>query len=126
MLKTRIACAALILLNLAAASKKPTKWKYAGEDHGIRFFFKAKNECKDGPIVLKVENTLSLPVEVSFRVMDIDWNKEFASALAPNQIDSSTVFHPKEGSSVCHPFFDRIYLEQSQGMEDRTLSMSGE
>lgn len=125
MLKQKILCSLLALAALASAGKKTDSWKYAGEDHGIRFFFKTKNACQEGPIALKLESTLSIPVEVSFRVMDIDWKKEFAHTLAPNETDSSVVYRPLDGYSACHPYFDRVYLENTAGMAERSFSMSG-
>lgn len=96
-----------------AAKKSP--WKYAGEDHGVRFYFKTDGKADKGPIHLKLENTSEARVDVAFRVMDMDWKKSFANSLPAHGSDSSLVYVPPKGSSVCYPYFDQVYLESAEG-----------
>ena len=94
--------------------KQKDAWKYAGEDHGVRFFFQ---EEKNGGIRIKVENGLDARVDVLYRVMDTDWKKSFASSLAPHGADSTIRYRPldcgKDG--VKYPYFDQVWLERMDG-----------
>lgn len=105
----------LVFLMPAMAGKaaKDT-WKYAGEDHGIRFFFKAERVRGGERIRLKLENTSEAQVDVAFRVMDTDWNNRFAKSLEANEVDSTVIFRPGEGSPVRYPYFDQVYLQREE------------
>jgi hypothetical protein len=95
-----------------ASKSRKDGWKYAGEDHGIRFFFKAERERGGERIRLKLENTSEAQVDVAFRVMDTDWNNRFANSLAAHEVDSTVVFRPGEGSPVRYPYFDQVFLHR--------------
>lgn len=107
-----------LLAGAALAASKPGKkkdaWKYAGEDHGVRFYFQPE---KDGSIRIKVENSLDARVDVLYRVMDTDWKKSFASSLAPHAADSTIRYRPADlgRDAVKYPYFDRIWLERLDG-----------
>jgi hypothetical protein len=97
-----------------ASKSRKDGWKYAGEDHGIRFFFKAEQARGGERIRLKLENTSEAQVDVAYRVMDTDWNNRFANSLDAHEADSTVVFRPGEGSPVRYPYFDQVYLERVQ------------
>jgi hypothetical protein len=115
----RIASAVLTMSLLAGASfagpssgpRKKSPWKYAGEDHGIRFFFQP---VKRGGIRIKVENGLDDRVVVLYRVRDTEWKKTFACSLAAGAADSTLRYWPLE-AEVRYPFFDRVFLERAEG-----------
>jgi len=94
--------------------KKKDAWKYAGEDHGVRFFFQPQ---KDGGIRIKVENGLDTRVDVEYRVMDTDWKKSFASSLAAHGADSTIRYRPADcgKNGVKYPYFDQVWLERMDG-----------
>lgn len=100
--------------NAKTGHKRKDAWKYAGEDHGVRFFFQ---EEKNGGIRIKVENGLDARVDVLYRVMDTDWKKNFASSLAPHAADSTIRYRPVDcgGNGVKYPYFDQVWLETTDG-----------
>ena len=116
-----IKLAGLVLVILAPAMAggkshaKKDAWKYAGEDHGVRFYFKTDGKSAQGPIRLKLENTSEAQLDVMFRVMDMDWKKSFANSLSAHETDSTMVFTPPKGSAVCYPYFDQVFLERMEG-----------
>lgn len=116
--------ALFILSNIAFCGSAKDKWKYAGEDHGLRFYFQPPKDGRKGPITLKVENTRPLSVGVTFRVRDTDWKCTFVSNLSPFEADSSLSFVPENGLPVLYPFIDRIFVEQAVGFPDLTASVS--
>lgn len=85
-------------------------WLYAGEDHGVRFYFQAG---KRGGIRIKVENLLDSRIDVAYRVKDTDWMKNFTCSLAPGAVDSTIRYRPLE-ARVRFPYFDRIFLERTE------------
>ena len=95
-------------------SHKKDLWKYAGEDHGVRFFFQP---AAKGAIRIKVENSMDAQVDVMYRVMDTEWKKTFASTLAPHAVDSTINYKPVGGGkgAVRFPYFDQVYLERTDG-----------
>jgi hypothetical protein len=109
----RLTCALSLLFASAKAGQAgdAEKWKYAGEDHGIRFFFAAGEECREGPLLLKFENMLSIPVTARFQVKDGDWMKSFEHPLAANQVDSTIVDRPADREALCHPDVGRVSLD---------------
>lgn len=117
----RITLALALCAGLATAANRKDNWKYAGEDHGIRFFYQTSKGRAAGPMVLKLENTLEVPVEVSFRVMDTDWKQAFVKSLAPGESDSTLVYKMRDGESVRYPFIDRVYLEKVGESQDGLL-----
>lgn len=97
------------------AGKKQSEWKYAGEGHGIRFFFKKNHNPKSGEkILLKVENTLSMPVTVSFRVRDTDWQHRFEFTVPPMDADSTHSHVLQKSLLVRYPFLDEVYVGSSE------------
>lgn len=121
MFSKRITLALALCTGLAAAANRKDNWKYAGEDHGIRFYYQTAKGRSAGPMMLKLENTLEMPVEVSFRVKDTDWNKGFVKSLAPGESDSTLVYKMQDGASVRYPFIDRVYLEKVGESRDGML-----
>lgn len=117
----RITMALALCAGLATAANRKDSWKYAGEDHGIRFFYQTSKGRAAGPMVLKLENTLEIPVEVSFRVKDTDWNHGFVKSLAPGAKDSTLVHEMRDGASVRYPFIDRVFLEPVGESRDELL-----
>jgi hypothetical protein len=107
----------LMLASFALAGKKKDPWKYAGEDQGVRFFFKADHAGAKSPIIVKVENTLPYPVDVSFRVKDLDWKRAFSRQLDANQADS-LAYLPSE-DVVSYPYVDRVFLAAGPEAEER-------
>jgi hypothetical protein len=45
---------------------------------------------------------------------DTDWKKTFTCSLAPGAADSTLRYRPLE-ARVRYPFFDRIFLERTEG-----------
>ncbi len=99
-----------------AGHHKKDPWKYAGEDHGVRFFFQA---APKGAIRIKIENSMDAQVDVMFRVMDTDWKKSFVNSLAPHSADSTISYRPVDAmggrDAVRYPYFDQVYLESVDG-----------
>lgn len=97
------------------ASEIPTRWQYAGENKGIRFYFKIANECRPtgAKLELKLENTLDRAVTVSFRLVDPEWKQSFERELAAKEKDTAIRFTPEEGSA-CHPYVDEVYVESRE------------
>ena len=97
-----LAGAALVLATGAGAAKGADKdqeaphWQFAGES--------------GASLELKLENTLDLPVTVSFRIVDPDWTQSFERELGPNAKDTAIHFVPDEGTA-CHPYVDEVYVE---------------
>jgi hypothetical protein len=91
----------------------PPRWQFAGENQGIRFYFKIANECRDegAKLDLKLENTLDHAVTVSFRIVDPDWSKSFERELDANAKASSIPTYVPEGGTACHPYVDEVYVE---------------
>jgi hypothetical protein len=96
----------------AAGPRKKDPWRYAGEDHGIRFYFQPDRR---GGIRIKVENGLDTPVDVIYRVRDTDWKKRFTCSLAAGAVDSTIRYRPLDEAVVRYPYFDRIFLERTEG-----------
>jgi hypothetical protein len=90
----------------------PPRWQFAGENQGIRFYFKIANECRDegAKLDVKLESTLDHPVTVSFRLVDPDWKQSFERELGPKAKDAAIQFTPDEGTA-CHPYVDEVYVE---------------
>jgi hypothetical protein len=110
-----LAAAALAGTAFAAPKSGPRKdpWKYAGEDHGVRFFFQP--DAKGG-IRIKVENAQDTRVDVLYRVMDTDWKMRFASSLKPHGADSTIRYRPSEhDAAVRYPYFDQVFLQRVEG-----------
>lgn len=91
--------------------RKKDPWRYAGEDHGVRFYFQP---VKRGGIRIKVESDLDTRIDVLYRVRDTDWKKSFTCSLAPGAADSTIRYWPRE-AHVRYPFFDRVFLERAEG-----------
>ena len=93
-------------------SEIASKWQFAGENQGIRFFFKVANECREAGarVELKLENSLDHSVTVSFRLVDPDWKQTFKRDLGTNETDTGIRFTPEEGTA-CHPYVDEVYVE---------------
>jgi hypothetical protein len=89
---------------------KQDPWSYAGEDHGIRFFFKTEQVRGKDRMRLKLENTSDAPVDVAFRVMDMDWHTRLANSLAARGTDSSLVVRLQAGREIRYPYFDEVFL----------------
>jgi hypothetical protein len=109
---------------LAGAGSKKSGWKFAGEDRGVRFFFKTAGKDGRRPIKLKIENTLPRPVDVSFRVRDTDWTHRFETELAPGSQDSSLVYLPRYGYQVRYPFIDQVFMEVPDSAHQDPLLLS--
>jgi hypothetical protein len=123
---TLILAAALAGTAFAASKPGPRKdpWKYAGEDHGVRFFFQP--DAKGG-IRIKVENGLDTRVDVLYRVMDTDWKMRFASSLQPHGADSTIRYRPSEKDAlVRYPYFDQVFLERVEGAASAASEASAE
>jgi hypothetical protein len=104
-----------VLAAAAWAGKKeaaPPRWQFAGENQGVRFYFKIANECRDtgAKLELRLENTLDHAVTVSFRLVDPDWKQNFERDLEPNGKDAAIPYTPDEGTA-CHPYVDEVYVE---------------
>ena len=99
----------------AKPGESPGRWQFAGENQGIRFFFKIANECRNSgaKVEMKLENTLDRAVTVSFRLVDPDWKQSFERELGPKQRDTAVKFTPEEGSA-CHPYVDEVYVETKE------------
>lgn len=122
----RIMTAALLLGVLGPRAETPEHWQYAGENHGIRFFFKIANECRESgaSVAVKLESTLDYPVTVSFRLNDPNWSKIFERDLTPGEKDSGLKFTPGEGTA-CHPFVDEVFVDTKETQVTKTGSGSG-
>jgi len=110
-----LAWAGLALVTTTWAEKSeatPPRWQFAGENQGIRFYFKIANECRDtgAKLELRLENTLDHAVTVSFRLVDPDWKQAFERDLEPNGKDAAIPYTPDEGTA-CHPYVDEVYVE---------------
>jgi hypothetical protein len=92
--------------------RKKDPWRYAGEDQGIRFYFRP---AKRGGIRIKLVSDLDTRVDVIYRVRDTDWKKTFTCSLAPGAADSTLRYRPLDEAQVRYPFFDRIHLERTEG-----------
>jgi hypothetical protein len=99
----------------AGPAQAPVRWQFAGENQGIRFYFKIANECRDAGarVELKLENGLDHAVTVSFRLVDPDWKKSFERELGPDTKDQAIKFTPEEGTA-CHPYVDEVYVESKE------------
>jgi hypothetical protein len=100
---------------LAGMADTAPRWQFAGENQGIRFYFKIANECRNSgaKVELKLDNTLDHAVMVSFRLVDPDWKKSFQRELGPMMKDKAVKFAPEEGSA-CHPYIDEVYVESKE------------
>jgi hypothetical protein len=103
------------------------RWLYAGENHGIRFFFKIANECREtgASVGIKLESILDYPVTVSFRVNDPNWSKTFQRDLTPGEVDTGIKFTPGEGTA-CHPFVDEVYVDSKETQVSKSEDGAGE
>lgn len=101
--------------NAGKASEMPTRWQYAGENQGIRFYFKIANECRPSGarVEMKLENTLERAVTVSFRLVDPEWKQSFERELGAKEKDTAIKFTPDEGTA-CHPYVDEVYVESRE------------
>lgn len=97
------------------------KWKFAGENHGIKFSLRISNECRPSgsSLGVKLENTLDYPVTVSFRINSPDWSKTFERHLSPREMDTGLKFKPDEGA-VCHAYLDQVFVEAKNIHSDST------
>lgn len=95
----------------AKGDEAALRWQFAGENQGIRFYFKIANECRasDARVDVKLENTLDRAVTVSFRIVDPDWKQSFERELEPKAKDTAIRYSPEEGTS-CHPYVDEVYV----------------
>jgi hypothetical protein len=100
---------------VAAQGESPARWQFAGENQGIRFYFKIANECRDSgaKVDLKLENTLDHSVTVHFRVVDPEWKQSFERELGSEMKDMAIKFTPEDGSA-CHPYIDEVYVESKE------------
>jgi len=105
-----LACAAAAWAGKGEAA--PPRWQFAGENQGIRFYFKIANECRDtgASLDLKLESTLDHPVTVSFRLVDPDWSQAFERDLEANAKAAAIPYTP-DGGTACHPYVDEVYVE---------------
>ncbi len=105
-----MACATAAWADKAEAAAP--RWQFAGENEGIRFYFKIDNECRDSgaSLQLKLESTLDHAVTVSFRLVDPDWSQAFERDLEANAKAAPIPFTPDEGTA-CHPYVDEVYVE---------------
>jgi len=96
----------------AKSEAAPPRWQFAGENQGIRFYFKIANECRDAgaSLELKLESTLDHAVTVSFRLVDPDWSQSFERDLEPNAKAAAIQYTP-DGGTACHPYVDEVYVE---------------
>lgn len=92
--------------------RKKDPWRYAGEDHGIRFYFQP---VAQGGIRIKLESDLDTRVDVLYRVRDTDWKKTFTCSLAPGAVDSTLRYRPLDEAQVRFPYFDQVFLERTEG-----------
>ena len=120
---TRMSATVIMIGALAGLAAAPAKWQFAGENQGIRFYFKIAHACQsDGAEVeVKLENTLDHAVTLNFRVVDPEWKMSFERELPPKVVDTAIHFIPEEGSA-CHPYVDNVYLES----KETQVSQSGE
>src|SRR5882757_3760733 len=112
---TRLIATMALVGSLSAMADTPARWQFAGENQGIRFFYKVANECRNSgaKVEMKLENTTDNAVTVSFRLVDPDWKKSFERELGPKMKDSAIKFTPEEGSS-CHPYVDEVYVQSKE------------
>src|SRR4051812_28210212 len=105
----------LFLALPAFSDNAPGKWQYAGENKGVNFYFKVTNECQESgaKVAIKLENTLTYAVKVTFRVVDPNWKTILKKDLAGSAIDASLKIAPEEGTS-CHPFVDDVIVEPKE------------
>lgn len=108
---------AIMALVAASAGMADTaaRWQFAGENQGIRFYFKIANECRNSgaKVEMRLENTLDNAVTVSFRLVDPDWKQSFERDLGPKMKDTAVKFTPDEGTS-CHPYVDEVYVQAKE------------
>ncbi len=99
----------------AKSGEMPGRWQFAGENQGIRFYFKVANECRNSgaKVEMKLENTLDRAVTVSFRLVDPDWKQSFERELGAKEKDTAVKFTPEEGTA-CHPYVDEVYVESRE------------
>ena len=74
---------------------------------------KNQNPESGEKILLKVENTLSSTMRVSFRVRDADWKHRYEFTVPAMAADSSHSYALEESDSVRFPFIDDIYVGTS-------------
>lgn len=120
---TRLIAVMTLAGALAGWADTPERWQFAGENQGVRFYFKILNECRSSgaKVEMKLENTLDHAITVSFRLVDPDWRQSFERELGPQMKDTAVKFTPEDGSA-CHPYVDEVYVEA----RDTQLSHSGE
>ncbi|MEO6094543.1 MAG: hypothetical protein ABIW76_02315 [Fibrobacteria bacterium] len=96
----------------AAPTETEPRWQFAGENQGIRFFYKVANECRNSgaKVEMKLESTLEYPVTVSFRLVDPEWKRKFERELSARMKDTGIKFIPEEGTA-CHPYIDEVFVE---------------
>ncbi|HKP96032.1 MAG TPA: hypothetical protein VJ385_09775 [Fibrobacteria bacterium] len=111
----RLIAAITLAGTLSGRADTPARWQFAGENQGIRFYFKIANECRPSGarVELKLENTLDRPVTVAFRLVDPDWKQSFEREVGPRMKDMAVKFTPEEGSA-CHPYIDEVYVESKE------------
>ena len=107
----------LVSINPGNAGTKSKEWKYAGEDHGIQFFFKTGKASGKGIIQLKLVNTSDRPLEVDFRIKDTDWSQEFTRGLQASEADSTLKYRPLDGELVRYPYIDRVFIDVEEEMQ---------
>jgi hypothetical protein len=107
-----LALAGALTHGFAAPSENEIRWQFAGENQGIRFFYKIANECRNSgaKIEMKLESTLDYPVTVSFRLVDPEWKRKFERELSARMKDTAIKFVPEEGTA-CHPYVDEVFVE---------------
>jgi hypothetical protein len=107
-----LALAGALSQGFAAPAESEIRWQFAGENQGIRFFYKIANECRNSgaKVEMKLESTLEYPVTVSFRLVDPDWKRKFERELSARMKDTAIKFIPEEGTA-CHPYVDEVFVE---------------
>ncbi|GEM_PF-3999215 len=100
---------------IAAPADTPSRWQFAGENQGIRFYFKIANECRTSgaKMELRLESTLDYAATVSFRLVDPEWKQSFERELGAKMQDTAIKFTPEDGSA-CHPYVDEVYVEAKE------------
>ncbi len=119
----RILIASILFLFIFTSADQPSKWQFAGESNGIRFYLKITNECQQSGanVAIKLENTLDHAVSVNFRLNDPEWSKTFEKNLAASGVDATLKYKP-DGGTACHPYVDEVYVESK---EIRISNVSG-
>ena len=100
---------------VAGWADMPLRWQFAGENQGVRFYYRITNVCRasGAKLEMKLDNTLDHAITVSFRLVDPDWKQSFERELGPRMKDTAVRFTPEDGSA-CHPYIDEVYVESRE------------